>query len=147
MERATMAVKVVCPNPDCGASYRVAEDVLGRRGRCRKCGRAFRLLAPTLVPGPGVPAPVPVADWRPPALALAYAHARGVIHRDLKPANVMVCGDGTPIVMDFGLARRESDERMTVSGAALGTPAYMPPEQVRGEVRDIGPRSDVYSLG
>jgi formylglycine-generating enzyme required for sulfatase activity len=81
------------------------------------------------------------------ALALAEAHARGVVHRDLKPANVMIGRDGALVLMDFGLARRDSDERLTASGEMLGTPAYMPPEQVKGEVQSIGPHSDIYSLG
>jgi len=84
------------------------------------------------------------------ALALAEAHDHGVIHRDLKPANIMITTKGRPIVMDFGLARQavQTDEnQLTQSGAILGTPAYMSPEQVRGESSAIGPASDLYSLG
>jgi tetratricopeptide (TPR) repeat protein/predicted Ser/Thr protein kinase len=82
------------------------------------------------------------------ARALQAAHAQGVVHRDLKPSNVMVRRDGEPILMDFGLARHlEHDVRLTQSGELMGTPAYMPPEQVRGEVDGVGPHSDVYSLG
>jgi serine/threonine protein kinase len=83
------------------------------------------------------------------AQALAAAHARGVIHRDLKPNNVMMCAGLGPVVMDFGLSRqvRGQDQRLTQSGTALGTPAYMPPEQIRGEIERMGPASDVYSLG
>ena len=75
------------------------------------------------------------------ALALQEAHKRGVIHRDLKPANVMIDRRGEPIVMDFGLARRTSrgDTRVTQEGAVLGTPAYMPPEQITGKVEAMGP--------
>jgi Protein kinase domain/3-keto-disaccharide hydrolase/Caspase domain len=82
------------------------------------------------------------------ALALHEAHARGVIHRDLKPANIMVTPRGEPVVMDFGLARRANrDVRLTQSGTVLGTPAYMSPEQVEGDVEAMGPASDVYSVG
>ncbi len=82
------------------------------------------------------------------ASGMQKAHAQSVIHRDLKPDNIMVDSDGTPIIMDFGLARRVDDEdNMTVAGNILGTPAYMSPEQVRGNQDEIGPQSDVYSLG
>ena len=83
------------------------------------------------------------------AQTLEAAHAHGVVHRDLKPANVILDETGTPIVMDFGLARREgsNEPRLTHSGAVIGTPVYMPPEQVQGVWEQIGPRTDVYSLG
>jgi formylglycine-generating enzyme required for sulfatase activity/predicted Ser/Thr protein kinase len=83
------------------------------------------------------------------ALAMHEAHAKGVIHRDLKPANVKVNQRGEPVILDFGLAVRSQsqDVRLTQTGTVLGTPAYMPPEQVKGAVESIGPRSDVYSLG
>ena len=82
------------------------------------------------------------------ALAMEQAHAAGVIHRDLKPANIMINKRREPVIMDFGLARRmDKDARVTRSGQVLGTPAYMPPEQVMGDVDAMGPGSDVYSLG
>jgi serine/threonine-protein kinase len=80
--------------------------------------------------------------------ALAVLHQRGLMHRDLKPANVMMKPDGTPVLMDFGLARAISgSDRMTSTGAAMGTADYMSPEQVRVDSRAMGPCTDVYSLG
>jgi serine/threonine protein kinase len=83
------------------------------------------------------------------ALALAEAHRMKIIHRDLKPANIMLDHRKEPIVMDFGLARvaNQADSRITKSGTVMGTPAYMPIEQVNGDDRQMGPASDVYSLG
>jgi formylglycine-generating enzyme required for sulfatase activity/serine/threonine protein kinase len=83
------------------------------------------------------------------AQALEHAHAKGVIHRDLKPGNIIVCPGTGPTVLDFGLAKeiRHQDHKLTQTGATLGTPAYMPPEQVKGELDRMGPASDVYSLG
>jgi eukaryotic-like serine/threonine-protein kinase len=83
------------------------------------------------------------------ALALATAHREGIIHRDLKPVNIMVKPSGGLVLMDFGLARwyDDLDSNFTPSGAVLGTPSYMPPEQAEGNLKAVGPRSDVYSLG
>ena len=83
------------------------------------------------------------------ALALDAAHRAGIVHRDLKPANVMIDRGGEPILLDFGLAwmAHEADARVTQSGAIMGTPAYMSPEQAAGDPNMVGPPSDIYSLG
>lgn len=82
------------------------------------------------------------------ARAIHHAHERGIIHRDLKPANIVLTEDGVPKVTDFGLAKlMERDEAATLSGAILGTPSYMAPEQLLGLSGRIAPTVDVYALG
>jgi len=78
------------------------------------------------------------------AAALAEAHAKGIVHRDLKPGNIMIAKSGAK-VLDFGLARSRQDETVTAAATAMGTPAYMAPEQRQGTVADV--RADIYSFG
>ena len=92
--------------------------------------------------------------------AMEYAHSRGVLHRDLKPGNIMLGKYGETLVVDWGLARTQDSEDSveaplrptmesagTMAGRALGTPAFMPPEQAAGDLESLGPASDVYALG
>jgi serine/threonine-protein kinase len=93
--------------------------------------------------------PIPVADavnYIGQALsALSYAHQHGVIHRDIKPSNMMLTPQGGVKLMDFGIARADSEKKLTMSGTTLGSIGYMSPEQVKGEPTDA--RSDLYSTG
>jgi eukaryotic-like serine/threonine-protein kinase len=83
------------------------------------------------------------------ARAIAYAHEHDVLHRDLKPSNILIDGSDQPRITDFGLAKRltGSTTSLTLSGEALGSPNFMPPEQAAGRHKEIGPASDVYGLG
>ncbi|MFO0844465.1 MAG: serine/threonine-protein kinase [Gemmataceae bacterium] len=83
------------------------------------------------------------------ARAVDHANRQGVIHRDIKPSNVLLTSAGVPKLTDFGLAKslQAGDNGMTATGDVLGTPAYMAPEQARGQARQVGPATDVYGLG
>jgi hypothetical protein len=97
----------------------------------------------------------PLPGWQAASLvrkltvALQAAHERGIIHRDLKPSNILINQRGEPVLLDFGLARRlrQGGARLTQTGQPVGTPAYMSPEQVAGDLRGMGPGCDVYALG
>lgn len=92
-----------------------------------------------------LPIAVVVAILRAIASALAYAHERGTVHRDIKSSNILIDQEGRVYVSDFGLARAAEDSKVTPSGAVVGTPQFMSPEQCAGAV--VGPQGDQYSLG
>jgi hypothetical protein len=104
-------------------------------------------LADRLKAGPVFPAQAGVIVERV-ARGVQAAHAQGIVHRDLKPANILFDAAGEPKVADFGLAKRlGGDDGATRTGAVMGTPAFMAPEQARGETKGVGPAADVYALG
>lgn len=82
------------------------------------------------------------------AETMEFAHEKGVVHRDLKPANVLLDKRQRPLITDFGLAKQVSNtSQLTMAGSIVGTPSYMPPEQAAGKIEEIGPWSDLYSIG
>jgi serine/threonine protein kinase len=82
------------------------------------------------------------------ARTVQFAHSRNIVHRDLKPANVLLGDGGAPMLTDFGLAKDiQSESQITTDGQVMGTPNYMAPEQAAGRTAEVGPLSDVYSLG
>jgi len=120
-------------NEEKGTHYITMEYVRGEdlKRLIRKIGR--------LGPGQAIPIAKQICE------GLAEAHRLGIIHRDLKPQNVMVDEDGDARIMDFGIARSLESKGITDAGMMIGTPEYMPPEQV--EAKEVDQRSDIYSLG
>lgn len=106
-----------------------------------------RPLAQFIKPGQGLAPRTAAILVRKLAQALDEAHRRGIIHRDLKPSNIMITVKNEPVILDFGLARSTNDSRLTGSQAVMGTPAYMAPEQARGDTRSVGPAADIYAIG
>jgi len=146
-------------------------DPVPGRGRSRRCRQAsarrasvriWRRRRPA-VPGDGIPSRRRLTDrlkqtGRQSPLAAAKlvgtlagavqaAHDLGIVHRDLKPGNVLYDEHGQPKVTDFGLAKRAGGSDLTTTQVVMGTPAYMAPEQARGDTKFVGPQADVYSLG
>src|SRR5262249_33347215 len=151
------------PLPQRGADRRLAEAPRHRADpRRRHHRRGPAVLHDGVLPRRDLrlphrrPAPGPCCRRRGPAEAaravasiadaIQAAHDRGVIHRHLEPGNVLLSGDGTLKVADFGLAPRQGGARLTASGAGMGTPAYVAPEQAKGK-KDVGPACDVWALG
>jgi len=95
----------------------------------------------------GLPAPEALAIVEAVLDVLVAAHGRGIVHRDLKPDNVFLERGGGVRVLDFGIARLADSPDRTMHGTVLGTPGYMPPEQARGKIDEVGPRSDLWSAG
>jgi serine/threonine protein kinase len=104
-------------------------------------------LTQRLADGP-LPGRVAARYVRRTARAVHYAHRQGILHRDLKPSNILLDADDEPHVTDFGLAKKLGcDSGQTRSGAVMGTPSYMSPEQAAGRIKELGPACDVYGLG
>lgn len=106
-----------------------------------------RTLAMRLADGP-LPQRDAVRLLLPICRAVHYAHQQGILHRDIKPSNILIEADGRAKLTDFGLAKQEGvHESLTRTGAVLGTPTYMSPEQANGRTDRLGPASDIYSMG
>ncbi len=132
-------------HPNIVPIYEVGEH----RGRSWFCMRLIsgKNLAQLLSAGP-LPAETIARILMQVSQAIEYAHQHGILHRDLKPSNILMDETGRPYVCDFGLAKRDTGlASLTKSGAVIGTPAYMAPEQAAGARGQMGPTSDVYSLG
>lgn len=100
-----------------------------------------------LIDGEGLAPEESAALIRDAALALHHAHEHGITHRDIKPNNIIRASDSTVFLTDFGIAREATAATLTADGQVIGTPFYMSPEQATGQRKEIGPASDVYSLG
>jgi len=136
-------------HPNIAPIYEVGEQQATQAGEQNRHYLAMEYIdGQTMSSATDLPIPVILDLFMKVAQGIEAAHKAGVVHRDLKPANIMLTSDKWPYVMDFGLAKAiQAESSLSVSGAVMGTPAYMPPEQAQGQLDQIDGQSDVYSLG